>query len=60
MFPDCVGEVDVISDAENIKKLLKMSHSYQGPVRDNLSAVKLRVSSVVRSTNSFFFLHPIG
>lgn len=26
MFPDCVGEVDVVSDAENIKKLLKMPY----------------------------------
>ncbi|XP_015600984.1 erythroid differentiation-related factor 1 [Cephus cinctus] len=31
MFPDCVGEVDVVSDAENIKKLLKMPYSH-GPV----------------------------
>ncbi|XP_063979735.1 erythroid differentiation-related factor 1 [Diachasmimorpha longicaudata] len=28
MFPDCVGEVDVVSDAENIKKLLKMPYSH--------------------------------
>ncbi|CAH1982006.1 unnamed protein product [Acanthoscelides obtectus] len=27
MFPDCVGEVDVISDAENIKKLLKIPYN---------------------------------
>lgn len=26
-FPDCVGEVDVISDSENIKKLLKIPYS---------------------------------
>jgi hypothetical protein len=32
MFPDCVGEVDVVSDAENIKKLLKIPYS-KGPVR---------------------------
>ncbi|XP_071447094.1 erythroid differentiation-related factor 1 [Hetaerina americana] len=31
MFPDCVGEVDVVSDAENIKKLLKIPYS-RGPV----------------------------
>lgn len=31
MFPDCVGEVDVVSDAENIKKLLKLPYS-RGPV----------------------------
>jgi hypothetical protein len=31
MFPDCVGEVDVVSDAENIKKLLKIPYS-KGPV----------------------------
>lgn len=28
MFPDCVGEVDVVSDAENIKKLLKIPYSH--------------------------------
>lgn len=28
MFPDCVGEVDVVSEAENIKKLLKMPYSH--------------------------------
>lgn len=28
MFPDCVGEVDVVSDAENIKKLLKLPYSH--------------------------------
>ncbi|XP_053681456.1 erythroid differentiation-related factor 1 [Anopheles nili] len=27
MFPDCVGGVDVISDAENIKRLLKLPYS---------------------------------
>ncbi|KAI4459895.1 erythroid differentiation-related factor 1 [Holotrichia oblita] len=26
MFPDCVGEVDVVSDSENIKKLLKIPY----------------------------------
>lgn len=25
-FPDCVGKVDVVSDAENVKKLLKMAY----------------------------------
>ncbi|XP_076295316.1 erythroid differentiation-related factor 1 [Lasioglossum baleicum] len=28
MFPDCVGEVDVVSDAENIKKLLKLPYNH--------------------------------
>lgn len=28
MFPDCVGEVDVVSDAENIKNLLKLPYSH--------------------------------
>lgn len=28
MFPDCVGEVDVVSDAENIKRLLKMPYHH--------------------------------
>lgn len=28
MFPDCVGEVDVVSDAENIKRLLKLPYSH--------------------------------
>lgn len=27
MFPDCIGEVDVVSDAENIKRLLKIPYS---------------------------------
>jgi len=27
MFPDCVGVVDIVSDAENVKKLLKMAYS---------------------------------
>lgn len=27
LFPDCVGAVDVVSDAENIKKLLKIPYS---------------------------------
>lgn len=27
MFPDCIGQVDVVSDAENIKKLLKIPYS---------------------------------
>ncbi|EZA54471.1 Erythroid differentiation-related factor [Ooceraea biroi] len=31
MFPDCVGEVDVVSDAENIKKLLKLPY-YHGVI----------------------------
>lgn len=31
MFPDCVGEVDVVTDAENIKKLLKIPY-YKGHI----------------------------
>jgi hypothetical protein len=27
MFPDCVGEVDVVAGAENIKRLLKLPYS---------------------------------
>ncbi|XP_022184914.2 erythroid differentiation-related factor 1 isoform X1 [Nilaparvata lugens] len=27
MFPDCMGQVDVVSDAENVKKLLKIPYS---------------------------------
>lgn len=27
MYPDCVGDVDIISDAENIKKLLKIPYT---------------------------------
>lgn len=27
LFPDCVGEVDVVSNAENIKRLLKLPYS---------------------------------
>lgn len=36
MFPDCMGEVDVVSDAENIKKLLKIPYSSQ-PVSKNFT-----------------------
>lgn len=32
MFPDCVGEVDVVSDAENIKQLLKLPYSAKSPI----------------------------
>ncbi|KNC34701.1 hypothetical protein FF38_09133 [Lucilia cuprina] len=32
MFPDCVGEVDVVADAENIKKLLKLPYTSQGAI----------------------------
>ncbi|XP_045525694.1 erythroid differentiation-related factor 1 [Pieris brassicae] len=32
MFPDCVGEVDLISDAECIKKLLKLPYQPNGTV----------------------------
>lgn len=32
MFPDCVGEVDVVADAENIKKLLKLPYASKGAV----------------------------
>ncbi|KAH8286517.1 hypothetical protein KR054_010593, partial [Drosophila jambulina] len=32
MFPDCVGEVDVVSDAENIKQLLKLPYSAQSAI----------------------------
>ncbi|XP_076260625.1 erythroid differentiation-related factor 1 isoform X2 [Rhynchophorus ferrugineus] len=31
MYPDCVGEVDVVSDAENIKTLLKIPY-YKGHI----------------------------
>ena len=29
-FPDCIGEVDIVSDAENIKKLLKIPYNNKG------------------------------
>uniref|UniRef100_A0A1A9URR3 Erythroid differentiation-related factor 1 n=1 Tax=Glossina austeni TaxID=7395 RepID=A0A1A9URR3_GLOAU len=32
MFPDCVGEVDVVADAENIKKLLKLPYTTKGAI----------------------------
>lgn len=32
MFPDCVGEVDVVSDAENIKQLLKLPYSAKSAI----------------------------
>ncbi|KAJ8686309.1 hypothetical protein QAD02_022103 [Eretmocerus hayati] len=40
MFPDCIGEVDVVSDAENIKKLLKLPYSDQ-----NISMMVHRVGN---------------
>lgn len=27
LFPDCLGEVDVVSNAENIKRLLKLPYA---------------------------------
>lgn len=41
MFPDCVGEVDVVSDAENIKKLLKIPYS-KGPVSYSVLSYQLK------------------
>ncbi|EDV96236.1 GH15321 [Drosophila grimshawi] len=32
MFPDCVGEVDVVSDSENIKQLLKLPYSAKSAI----------------------------
>uniref|UniRef100_A0A903Z012 Erythroid differentiation-related factor 1 n=1 Tax=Anopheles minimus TaxID=112268 RepID=A0A903Z012_9DIPT len=32
MFPDCVGGVDVVSDAENIKRLLKLPYARKGVI----------------------------
>ncbi|XP_054731680.1 erythroid differentiation-related factor 1 [Anastrepha obliqua] len=32
MFPDCVGEVDVVTDAENIKRLLKLPYTSKSAV----------------------------
>lgn len=42
MFPDCVGEVDVVSEAENIKKLLKMHYSH-----DVISMVVHRIENTL-------------
>lgn len=32
LFPDCIGNVDVVSSAENIKRLLKMPYAFQSPL----------------------------
>lgn len=32
LFPDCIGSVDVVSSAENIKRLLKMPYAFQSPI----------------------------
>lgn len=32
MFPDCLGDVDVVSDAENIKRLLKLPYAPKSPI----------------------------
>ncbi|XP_066141863.1 erythroid differentiation-related factor 1 [Euwallacea fornicatus] len=42
MFPDCVGEVDVVSDAENIKNLLKIPYS-----KSHISMVVHRVENTL-------------
>lgn len=42
MFPDCVGEVDVVSDAENIKNLLKLPYSH-----GNISMMVHRVENTL-------------
>lgn len=32
LFPDCVGEVDVVANAENIKRLLKLPYAPNSPI----------------------------
>lgn len=41
MFPDCIGEVDVVSDAENIKRLLKIPYSNKSVIFFNLIIIML-------------------
>jgi len=41
MFPDCIGEVDVVSDAENIKRLLKIPYSNKSVICLNLIIIML-------------------
>lgn len=41
MFPDCIGEVDVVSDAENIKRLLKIPYSNKSVIFLNLIIIML-------------------
>lgn len=43
MSPDCLGEVDVVSSAENIKRLLKMPYSFNSPI----SLIVHRVSNTI-------------
>lgn len=44
MFPDCIGEVDVVSDAENIKRLLKIPYSNRSVILCLLIIIYLSIS----------------
>jgi len=59
MFPDCIGEVDVVSDAENIKRLLKIPYSNKSVslkflkfnnyyVTSNITLKSLKLTAVVK------------
>ncbi|XP_054259203.1 erythroid differentiation-related factor 1 isoform X2 [Macrosteles quadrilineatus] len=52
MFPDCLADVDVVSDAENIKKLLKIPYS-----RDAVSMVVHRIEKTLLIDEFDFHKH---
>lgn len=54
MFPDCIGEVDVVSDAENIKRLLKIPYSNKSVIKKKKISILMYVFIV--QTISFFFI----
>lgn len=53
LFPDCVGEVDVVSDAENIKKLLKIPYS-----KGHISMMVHRVENTLLLDDFDIYKHP--
>lgn len=52
MFPDCIGDVDVVSDAENIKKLLKIPYQ-----RGQVSMMVHRVGNTLLLDNYDIYKH---
>lgn len=52
MFPDCVGEVDVVSDSENIKNLLKIPYH-----KGSVSMIVHRVENTLLLDNFDIYRH---
>ncbi|KAL3280357.1 hypothetical protein HHI36_017846 [Cryptolaemus montrouzieri] len=52
MYPDCVGDVDVVSDAENIKKLLKLPYA-----KESISMMVHRIENTLLIDNFDIYKH---